>query len=303
MTIAMCYVSPEGVVMGADSTSTYGLAGGAHYFNHAQKVFEVGNSGTLGIVTWGLGGLGEISYRTLIAEFADDLAAHPPGDVLDAMTRWIARFWAATQSAIATRADFAGPVAHCRLLEAKPPFDPAANPPNPAARTLDEEVEYQELRRQLTVGFCIGGRVDGNRNPAARFVHFDLSQTAPPTCTEIAMHSYRFFGAPNMVMRLIYGMDDDVAHSIVTSPHWTGTFADFQSVVEPHKLQQPVMPLRDVVDFVYSCINTTIKALKFSQWSQVCGGPVEVAVISTDRPFRWVRHKGWDAAVVDGARP
>ena len=68
MTIAACYVCPEGVVFGADSTTTVGT----RYYDHTQKIFEVGGRGsTLGIVTWGLGGLGDLSYRALISQFAD----------------------------------------------------------------------------------------------------------------------------------------------------------------------------------------------------------------------------------------
>ena len=68
MTIAACYLSPEGVVFGADSTT--GL--GNRYFNYAQKIFEIGQSpSTLGLVVWGLGGLGDLSYRTLVRRFAE----------------------------------------------------------------------------------------------------------------------------------------------------------------------------------------------------------------------------------------
>lgn len=55
--------------------------------------------------------------------------------------------------------------------------------------------------------------------------------------------------------------------------------------------------LRDAIDFAHACIYSTIKGMKFSNFFQVCGGPIELAVISTDRKFRWVRHKAWDAAI------
>ena len=62
MTIAMCAVMPEGVVLGADSTSSlFHDSTGFHYFNHNQKIFEVGENSTLGIVTWGMGGIGDVS--------------------------------------------------------------------------------------------------------------------------------------------------------------------------------------------------------------------------------------------------
>ena len=56
-----------------------------------------------------------------------------------------------------------------------------------------------------------------------------------------------------------------------------------------------------VIDFVHACIASTIKAMKFSNLAQICGGPIEIAVITTDRRFRWVRHKEWDAAISEGA--
>jgi len=88
VTIAVCYLSPEGVVLGADSTASAADAGGLHYFNHNQKLYEVGKDSTLGIVTWGLGSLFITSHRTLIAQLGDDLAARPAQSVLEATTRW-----------------------------------------------------------------------------------------------------------------------------------------------------------------------------------------------------------------------
>ncbi|MFZ0692580.1 MAG: hypothetical protein WAN51_00245, partial [Alphaproteobacteria bacterium] len=74
MTIAACYLSPEGVVLGADSASTYTFPSGSHHFNYGQKLFEIGaaGTGTLGIVTWGLAAFSFGSYRTLAALLADN---------------------------------------------------------------------------------------------------------------------------------------------------------------------------------------------------------------------------------------
>jgi len=40
--------------------------------------------------------------------------------------------------------------------------------------------------------------------------------------------------------------------------------------------------------------------MEFSHTAPVCGGPVEIAVITTDRSFRWVHHKRFDAAIRQG---
>ena len=60
------------------------------------------------------------------------------------------------------------------------------------------------------------------------------------------------------------------------------------------------LPIREAIDWVHASIYTTIQAMKFSHLAPVCGGPVEIAVITTDRPFRWVRHKRLDAALRQG---
>src|SRR5712671_5580285 len=64
---------------------------------------------------------------------------------------------------------------------------------------------------------------------------------------------------------------------------------------DEYTLQHPgTVPIRDAIDFTYTCILSTIKAMKFSNLPQVCGGPIEIAVITNDRNFRWVRHKSLD---------
>jgi hypothetical protein len=93
VTIAACYLSPEGVVLGADSTSTYGAPGDPHYYNNAQKLFELGQDSTLGAVTWGLGGLRLSSYRTQFALLSDGLKAASPNSVQEVAQRWTAQFW------------------------------------------------------------------------------------------------------------------------------------------------------------------------------------------------------------------
>ena len=109
-----------------------------------------------------------------------------------------------------------------------------------------------------------------------------------------------FWGAPNLILRLMNGYDGDLRSAILNSGHWTGSDTELDSVLAQSALQVPVLPIRDAIDFVYSCIHSTIKALKFSSLNQICGGPIELAVITTDRRFRWVRHKGWDTAITEG---
>ncbi len=89
--------------------------------------------------------------------------------------------------------------------------------------------------------------------------------------------------------------------AILASGKWVGTPADLDGIIGRHKLVHPAtVPIREAIDFTHACLLTTIKAMKFSNLPRLCGGPIELAVITTDRAFRWVRHKEWDSAIREG---
>jgi hypothetical protein len=293
LTIAACYLSPEGVVLGADSTSTYdGLNGVPHYFNQAQKLFEIGENSSLGIVTWGLGGLNISSHRMLIAKLADDLQRTPASNLAEVADRWSEQFW---QAYLAS--PFRAEIDTCARLAAKTPYDPTGT--DPLARTQAEENQLQQLQGGLIAGFCIGGYVGSDRLPAAFQVIFDPARTRP-TPTPLPLSTYRFWGAPNFIKRLLVGCDDGLRESIIQSGKWNGTPADLDALISQYALAHPIVPIRDAIDFAHACIQSTIKAIKFSNFPQICGGPIEIAVITVDRKFRWVRHKPWDTAITEG---
>lgn len=296
MTIAVCYLSPEGLVLGADSTSTYLVGAAPHYFNHAQKIFEIGEGSTLGIVTWGLGGLAIDSHRRLVAVLADDLEKKPAKDVAEVAARWVDQFWSAYQSALA------GPIAQCKTLSGKQPHkigNPPAPNPHPDARTEQEERDFEHLASLLVAGFCIGGYVPSDRTPAAFEMVFDPLKRKPAP-RALAVHQPQGWGAPSMIKRLIMGIDDGLKASILTSGKWSGTPAELDALAQQFVLSHPILPIRDAIDFVHTCVYSTIKAFKFSNLSQICGGPIELAVITVDRKFRWVQHKPWTSAIDGG---
>lgn len=281
-------------MLGADSTTTYSLDEGNHYFNHAQKLFEIGEESTLGIVTWGLGSLVDQSYRTLVANLADQFIKALPATVEAAANAWIDLFWDAYRNSAVV-----GPaLQEVQLLDKKASHDPA-NPGAIGMRSEAEEKQYNVLRSTLVVGFCIAGYVPTDRTPHAFEIIFDPLGTKPAPVAIVG--TQRFWGAPNMINRLLIGMDDPLFDSIMNSGHWNGTNTDLLAIVQQHAISHPILPIRDAIDFTHACITSTIKALKFSNFSQICGGPVEIALITTDRKFRWVRHKPWDTAITEGA--
>lgn len=273
--------------MAADSTSTYMHGFHPQHFSYGQKLFEVGEHSSVGIITWGMGGLSTGSHRTLIARLADDLKMKPPSDLKDVATRWSGQFWQAYSAS--------SEIAQIHALSAKPPCDPT-NPMDPSRRTWTEEAWFGSMLRALPVGFCVGGYVENDRTPAAFEVFFDPLH-GPPSPTALPP-AQSFWGVPSFIGRLINGCAAEVRSGILGSGKWNGTEADLDSLIAPHKLVHPsTVPIREAIDFTHACLYATIKALKFSGSPRVCGGPIEIAVITTDRPFRWVQHKPWDVAI------
>jgi hypothetical protein len=280
VTIAACYVSREGVVLGADSTTTFDAFEQNHYLNHAQKIFEIGEHSTFGVVTWGLGGLRNISYRTYTAHLSDDLNRNPATSVRDVADRWTNLLWPDYQTV------FANEIRRAIALQTIAVT---------AGRSPQEEKEYASLA-EWTTGFCLGGHCLADRIPDAYEIIFDVRQRGPKF-TQIIPHIPAFWGAPSLIERLIYSMDWRLYEDIMRSGKWKGTAQDLLAMMGNYALATPWLPIREAIDFVHASIYTTIKSLKFSQNAQICGGPIEIAAITSDRYFRWVRHKRMDEAV------
>jgi len=289
MTIAACYVSSEGVVLGADSTSTMfvptpdGQSGGNHHLNFAQKVFEIGNGGSLGITMWGMGAVGDLSHRTLIARYADSIEQKPYLSVAEAAVQFAATFWGEYSRRLQA------PLARFRELRAKPATE----------ITGEEQQEMYEWQHRLSGGFCLGGHSSSDRQAESYEIIYRPDLTAAPVPLPLNTGSAYFWGCPNIIHRILYGVDDDQFTSILASGKWTGTDQELLDLFMAKRLAQPYdLPLREAIDWVNTIIYATIKAMKFSHYFPVCGGPIEIALISSDRPFRWVKHKSFDEALL-----
>lgn len=226
-----------------------------------------------------MGQLPNCSHRTLIALFADDLVATKPSSVQEVADRWATFFWKEYLS------QYAAQIALARHMNALPP-----TPEN--KRTLSE------FKSKYEIGFCVGGVCLPSRRPHAFEISYDLLDKK---VVEIQTGSATFWGMPNIINRLIFGIDSKAFERISQSLFWKGTPNDLASLIAPSMLSQPKdAPLREAIDWVHASIYMTIKAVKFSQIPPACGGSIELAMVTSDRPFRWVRHKRFDTAIGDG---
>lgn len=285
MTIAACHVSPEGVVFGADSTTTITNAAGGKecHFDHAQKIFEVGGVGSsVGLVTWGMGSIGQRSHRAIASEVSrytvveqhptmDGIANHL-GDILWEL------YSTSYQTDLAWYKDM--------LNKVDGGHEPSA----------DELKRFFHIS-SFTGGYCIGGRLGTEIECRAYVIRwhptFDRSDIQP-----VAAETPTFWGVPQFIERLIFGADAELARSILKSGKWTGTEDELYDLLASNQLIHPhLLPLREAIDWIHTVIHTTIRAIKFAKQPHYCGGPIEIAVVSNDRPFRWVQHKELDSAI------
>ena len=275
MTIAAAYLTTEGVVLGADSTTTsvmsqpeaQGQAGVFQLLNHAQKIFQLGVSreANFAICTWGVAGFRTHSHRTVAAQVAAQLAAKGSQTVEAATSELIA---------------IVQPLYSKMLLEF----------PNVAA---------------LQLGYFVGGVDQPTREPKCRMVTFTQAAVKQ---IELAAGHAQFAGDPTFFNRVYWGFDDvglQIIKAILkqgANPAPPDFDQKFAAAVE--QARQVVrlrgvsdMPIREAIDFIYSMLHITVKAVKFRGGPPICGGPIEVGFVTTDRPFRWARHKGFTSAV------
>lgn len=292
MTVAVCMVVPEGVVLGADSTVSITPGHGEfHYFNNNQKLFEIGEGSALGLLTWGLASFHDLSYRTLIARLADDLQTNPQKSVKEVSERWVKLAYEAY-----TRI-FENEIEEYRVLERLDAFGMTKPNSKNTARTEEQEKRLHDLSTTYVAGFCIAGHCLHDRVTSAFKLEFDLGLRTPPAPVQVPSLEYWGVGS-TFIARLLNGFDPRLKKGI--SENWSDTQELLDITLFQTKLSYPLsVPIRDAIDFVNFCIHTTIKAFKFSNHNQFCGGPIELAVISSDRKFRWVRHKSLDAAIIE----
>lgn len=284
MTIAACHLSPEGVVLGADSTTTVVREGKKSYLDHAQKIFEIGPSqSTMGLVTWGLGQIGDESHRTIAALIGQQHQDHPFPSVQKAAEFTAALLWDRLTSSF-------GDV-FTKAREAYGRFE--------AGEATEDDFKYLTQVDILSGGYCIAGRTSEIGPCDATIIEW-LPWLDSPEISPIPLPNTQFWGQPWVMHRLIMGWDEDTLAMIYQSDKWVGTEEELMDIVFAHAplILPDYLPIREASDWIHTVIHTTIRGVKFAQKEHVCGGPVEIAVITTDRPFRWVCHKTMDSAIM-----
>lgn len=272
MTIAAAYLTSEGVVLGADSTTTVaaGPFGVAQLLDHAQKVYEIGDHTSFALCTWGAGQVGRHSHRTIAALIGDQLTpASTTKDVVDILLRTVS------------------PEIHTL----------------PPGSILGYFVAGADPSTRQPRCFCVVF------NEAAPQPQGSPTGTAGPTVSELQPGQAMFQGAPNYFTRVFRGYDPQLPAALFAAlkrrlPQVQDLDAAFNDAC--NEALPPFasvgctdLPIREAIDFVHTYLAVTIKAFKFRYGPPACGGQIEIGFVTTDRRFRWAAHKSFLSAVCE----
>lgn len=258
MTITLSLQTPEGIVLGADSTTTISVGGGQVHqlYNSAQKVFEIGPrvenfeagdcfSGA--ITTSGDGIFGPMSWRSFASKFYQERVRNQSGqfDVCRELLSFAQEQWGKFQDSKAI----------------------PSNTPIPSS-TL------------MVAAVC-----KGSGDPAG-----GLIKLRDGAIERLDVGDMKISGGFEVVSRILHGYDirllPQLAGLGVDVPKFQQSAASFSALP-----RLDMLPLRDAIDFVHFLIYSAIKLHRYRGGPASIGGAIEIATITPDRGFRWIVHK------------
>jgi hypothetical protein len=156
---------------------------------------------------------------------------------------------------------------------------------------------------QPSLGVLVNGYSDGEYFPKQYLFEFpaipELQLRRPNKDNGDPNFGVDWFGLQDVITRLIKGADPQVIQVLAERfqvPHdeaWR-LLSQFE-----YPIAFEGMPLQDAIDLAIYLVRTTIGRYRFVIGAPVCGGEVDVAVI-TPRGFTWVYRKNWHASQPGG---
>jgi hypothetical protein len=293
LTIAVSIKVGEGLVLAADSTSSFFLEGSVvQSYHHARKLLQL-EEYPVGLLTFGLGSLGGRNLESLVAEFERTLPAYETGapytirDLADQLHRFILTKYEAVFPPPAQAAE-------------PPPAPLAGGPTDPAVDVPAPEPVAPALPPDMRpgLGIVVGGYSRGEF--FSDEFEMDLPRNGPqevwPDTQEEQRFGVRWWGQTAPIERLYLGCDyrgfvEWCREGGVDETAIAASYAQLRD-----RIMWPIiyegMPLQDAIDLAVYLVNVTIGHSRFAVGPPVCGGHIDVATI-TSRGFQWIKRKTW----------
>jgi hypothetical protein len=150
------------------------------------------------------------------------------------------------------------------------------------------------------LGILVSGYSSGQFFPQQWLIDLPKSNNATqvrPDVNERPWFGAMWFGLTDAIVRLHWGRDDQAI--ALLSEHFNVPAEQIATLLE--QLQYPIafdgMPLQDAIDYAVYLVNVAIGRFRFVVGAPLCGGEIDVAVI-TPNAFTWVQRKSWKVRAV-----
>jgi hypothetical protein len=287
MTIAICLKVGDGVVLGTDSAVSL-IGEDERYFNvyeSAEKTINLVKGLPVGMMTYGLGGLRGLSIGSLSRDLRARLQGGDPE-----FPEWTLDPETYTVGEIAARVKEFFYEDLYRAEFAPPPADAADGAGT--ERREEDQGPGAPVPRYPVIGFVLAGFSAGRQYPECCTIEVDQGGycTGPsllygPEPAGVV----DFWGMPEALNRLVYGWSAD-AHARLMAAGLSPLLAN-DVLMSYTELTHPAMPMQEAIDLVRYLAEVTAGYVRFKAGAPTVVPPIDIAVITRHRGFKWVARK------------
>lgn len=302
MTIAVSIKVGEGLVLAADSTASHFSQGTlVQSYHHARKLLQLSDF-PVGVMTYGLGNIAGRNLESLVAEFergigrVDTAGNYSVEQLSQRLHDFILAKYDVTYPAPALLPPPPAQDATAAASGAPPPDGAAAPDAGDGAAPAPAQPAANDDRPLL--GVVVGGYSHNEFFPDSfqfAIPGMPVSEIWPDVAAH-QLYGVRWWGQTAPIERIYLGCDlsgfiewfVDNGVSVADALAYYGQLRD--------RIMWPIiyegMPIQDAIDLAVYLVNVTIGHSRFAVGPPVCGGPIDVATI-TSTGFRWVKRKDW----------
>lgn len=289
MTIATCYYSTEGVVLGSDSREVeIGDNGEITVVSDTvEKIYEVGDNGSFGVVAWDKPEIDGISIRDLVGRLTDRVKKKGLDEPREVDESWRNILWEIYEPYV------------IKAKHDNPEISEIINK-DPETRTTNDNEKYNNFINDYRVCFCLAGCSPKNHRTDAFMVEITPENSCLPKPVHLLSgRLYRwgvqsFMGTDLLVdLPFCRGIFNAIIKSGITKGSNTFLEDCILRAIKETRDNPPLVgeSLINAIDLSYYTIYCTIETLRFYGQRKPCGGRVDIAAIPTGSKFTWVRKK------------
>jgi len=267
MTIAIVIHINDGVVLAADSASTFSIGPAQNgrtlvqnIYENACKVFNLRKGHPIGAITWGIGSIGYSSVATLVKDYRTSLEEKADRNELG------------------------------EELNVK---DLAEDFRQFISSEYEEAFKNWEAKQRRPLGFVIVGYSCRKPLPESWMMVFEgKAKCRLSKATDIG--GIFCAGEAEPILRMCRGYSDGVTQ-ILRDAKIDGV--KIKSIVSQCKeklaapIIAPAMPIQDAIDLASFLAETAKQFSRFKMGAPVVGGPIETATITKHEGFKWIQRK------------